>query len=52
MISLVSIEGVVWVFLSYLPLESLSITYVRETPLEMSSLSLCNTLGVHYFGIK
>ena len=43
------IEGGLWVFPSCLTVVSLRITRVRETPREISSLPLGNTLGVHYF---
>ena len=42
------IERGVCVFPSCLTLVSLRITLARETPTEMS----CLTLAVHYFGIK
>ena len=51
-IILVCIEGGVCGLISCLTLVSLRITLVGETPTEMSSLPLGNTLGVHCFGIE
>ena len=46
------IEGGVCVFPSCLTLVSLKIILDRETHIEMSSLVLGLTLGVHCFGIR